>query len=55
MIHLRYFARLSSRSKDRGRREQMMASDERKAARPHVLELVGMFDGRLSHIEFEVL
>ena len=38
-----------------GGREQMMASDERKAARSHVLELVGMFDGRLSHIEFEVL
>ncbi|NML43898.1 hypothetical protein HHL11_09070 [Ramlibacter sp. G-1-2-2] len=33
--------------------ERMLASEERKALRPRVLEAVGLFDGHLSHIEFE--
>lgn len=31
--------------------QQMMASDERTALRPRVLEAVAMFDGKLSHID----
>lgn len=35
--------------------DRMLASDARKALRPKVLEAVGMFDGTISHIEFEVV
>lgn len=31
----------------------MMNSEERKALRPRVLEAVAMFEGHMSHIEFE--
>ena len=34
--------------------DKMLASDERKALRPRVLEAVGMFDGSVSHIDYEV-
>lgn len=34
--------------------EQMLASSERQALRPQVLALREMFDGALSHIDFEV-
>ena len=34
--------------------EQMLASSERQALRPRVLALREMFDGALSHIDFEV-
>lgn len=34
--------------------ERMLASPERAALRPQVLELVAQFDGRLAHIDYEV-
>ena len=34
--------------------ERMLASSERQALRPRVLALREMFDGALSHIDFEV-
>ena len=34
--------------------ERMLASSERQALRPRVLALRDMFDGELSHIDFEV-
>jgi hypothetical protein len=37
----------------RGDMDRMLASDERKAMRPCVLEAMGLFDGGLSHIDFE--
>lgn len=40
---------------DRADAERMLASEERKALRPRVLEAVALFDGSLSHIEFESL
>lgn len=33
--------------------DQMLASEERKAMRPRVLEAMALFDGGLSHIDFE--
>lgn len=33
--------------------ERMLASPERQALRPHVLEAAALFDGAISHIEFE--
>ncbi len=33
---------------------RMLASAERAALRPQVMEVVAMFEGRLSHIEYEV-
>ena len=33
--------------------QRMLACDERKALRPRVLEAAAMFDGTMSHIEFE--
>lgn len=38
---------------DRNDAERMLASEERKALRPRVLEAVALFEGHLSHIEFE--
>lgn len=32
--------------------ERMLASEERRALRPQVLEAVAMFDGHISHIDF---
>jgi hypothetical protein len=34
--------------------ERMLASAERRALRPRVLEVVGLFAGSLSHIDYEV-
>ncbi len=34
--------------------DRMLASPERAALRPHVLEVKAMFDGQFSHIEYEV-
>ena len=34
--------------------ERMLASPERAAMRPQVLEVKAMFDGQFSHIEYEV-
>ena len=34
--------------------ERMLASAERRALRPRVLEVVGLFEGALSHIDYEV-
>ena len=34
--------------------QRMLDSPERRALRPQVLEAVALFDGRMSHIEFEV-
>ena len=34
--------------------DRMLASSERAAMRPHVLEVKAMFDGLFSHIEYEV-
>ena len=34
---------------------RMLECEERKSLRPRVLEAVGLFDGHLSHIEFETL
>ncbi|MGI8492728.1 MAG: hypothetical protein ACR2NJ_08220, partial [Acidimicrobiales bacterium] len=34
--------------------ERMLASPERHAPRPRVMEVVGRFDGTLSHIDYEV-
>ena len=34
--------------------ERMMASEGRRALRPRVLEAASLFDGALSHIDFEV-
>ena len=39
---------------DRADLERMLASSERQALRPRVLALREMFDGALSHIDFEV-
>lgn len=39
---------------DRAGLERMLASDERQALRPRVLALREMFDGALSHIDFQV-
>ncbi|MBS0454885.1 MAG: DUF1330 domain-containing protein [Proteobacteria bacterium] len=33
--------------------QRMLDSEERKALRPRVLEAIALFDGSLSHIEFE--
>ena len=33
--------------------QRMLESEERKALRPRVLEAVALFDGSLSHIEFQ--
>ncbi|MDM0044405.1 hypothetical protein QTH91_07945 [Variovorax dokdonensis] len=35
--------------------QRMLASDERKALRPRVLAAVELFNGHLSHIEFQTL
>ncbi len=34
--------------------DRMLASPERAAMRPKVLELIALFDGQFSHIEYEV-
>ncbi len=34
--------------------ERMLASPERRALRPRVLEAVALFDGSMSHIEYQV-
>ena len=39
---------------DRAGLELMLASSGRQALRPHVLALRAMFEGALSHIDFEV-
>ena len=39
---------------DRRGVDLMMASEARRALRPGVLETVKLFDGRLSHIDYEV-
>jgi antibiotic biosynthesis monooxygenase (ABM) superfamily enzyme len=39
---------------DAGGLQRMLASDERKALRPRLLELVEAFDGHLAHIDYEV-
>lgn len=35
--------------------QRMLDSEERKALRPRVREAAGLFEGRLSHIDFETL
>jgi len=34
--------------------DRMLASPERRAMRAHVVELAGLFDGAISHIEYKV-
>jgi len=34
--------------------DRMLASPERRAMRVHVVELAGLFDGAISHIEYKV-
>jgi len=34
--------------------QRMLASPERAALRPQVMEVVAMFEGRMSHIDYEV-
>jgi hypothetical protein len=38
---------------DLAQAERMLACEERKALRPRVLEAVALFDGSVSHIDFE--
>ena len=35
--------------------DRMLASEERKAMRPRVLDAMALFDGGLSHIDFETV
>jgi antibiotic biosynthesis monooxygenase (ABM) superfamily enzyme len=39
---------------DRDALDRMLASPERRAMREQVMDLAGRFDGRISHIDFEV-
>ncbi len=39
---------------DRAAVDRMLASPERRAMRQRVRELVGLFDGTISHIDYEV-
>ena len=34
--------------------ERMLASTERRAMRKHVVEIAALFDGSISHIDYEV-